>query len=59
MSNLIDQFKSKIKGEGRTFKWFHKTFLKNVTYPYFIIQLNENDRLHIDIKTAVEKYLNQ
>lgn len=57
MIDLIKKFKLRMRVEGRSFKWFHRTYLNGVTYPYFIIQLNEPDRLHDGIKRAIEDYL--
>jgi len=57
MVDIIEKFKRQMRSEGRTFKWFYRTYLNNVTYPYFIIQLNEKDRLSDEIKKAIEKYL--
>ncbi len=57
MNSIVKKFKQKIQKEGRSFKWFHKSYLKEVTYPYFIIQLNDEDRLHDQIKKAINKYL--
>lgn len=54
---MIKKFKNKMSREGRSYRWFHKTYLKNVTYSYFIIQLNEPDRMHDSIKKAISKYL--
>lgn len=59
MDNLIKNFKARMKTEGRSFKWFHRVYLRDITYPYFIIQLNEPDRLHDGIKQAIEKFLKE
>ena len=57
MEKLIKKFKAKMRTEGRSFKWFHRTYLNGISYPYFIVQLNEPDRVQDDIKHAIEKYV--
>ena len=58
MEKLIKSFKARMKKEGRFYKWFHKTYLnKSMSYPYFIIQLNEPDRMSDDLINAIKKYL--
>jgi len=57
MEQLVKTFQDKIKYEGRTFKWFHKTYLKDVSYVYFMIQLHDKDRLRDSIKVAMKKYI--
>ena len=59
MKDLIKRFKARIREEGRTFKWFHKTYIKDISYVYFIIQLHDQDRLHDSVKTSLEKYMAQ
>jgi hypothetical protein len=59
MDRLIEEFKNKMRSEGRSFKWFHGNYITGVTYSYFIIQLNEKDRLQDSIKVSIEKYLAQ
>jgi len=57
MQKLIKAFKARMRQEGRSFKWFHKTYIKDVSYVYFIIQINDCDKLHDSVKAAIEKYL--
>ena len=57
MITLAEKFKKRMREEGRTFKWFYNNYLVDVSYPYFIIQLNEKDRLSEEIKKAIVKYL--
>ena len=57
MKELIEIFKKKMREEGRSFKWFHKTYINGVSYVYFIIQINDCDKLHDSVKVAIEKYL--
>ena len=59
MKNTIKSFQDKMRKEGRSFKWFHKTYLKNISYVYFMIQLHDQDRLHDSVRTAIEKYLKE
>ena len=57
MISKIKEFKKRMREEGRSFRWFHKTYLNGLSYPYFIIQLNEPERIHEHVKNAIEKYL--
>lgn len=57
MDNLIINFRKKMKQEGRSFIWFHKKHLNDVSYVYFMIQLHDEDRMHDSIKKAIEKFM--
>lgn len=57
MKELIKDFKKKMRQEGRSFKWFHKTYIKDVSYVYFIIQINDCDKLHDSVRDAIQKFL--
>jgi len=59
MINSIKEFKKKMRKEGRTFKWFHKKYIKDLSYVYFMIQLHDQDRLHNSVVKAIEKFLNE
>ena len=55
---MIDKFRKRMKKEGRSFRWFWQNNLDNkLTYPYFIIQLNDQDRMQDAVKDAIKKYL--
>jgi len=58
---MIKEFKKAIKEDGRTFKWFHKKYIKDTmpNYNYFIMQLNNHAQMHNSIKTIIEKYMNE
>ena len=58
MNNLIGEFKAKMKKEGRSYRWFHREFLSGITYSYFIIQLNDDDKLQDSIKDSISKFIN-
>jgi hypothetical protein len=55
----IKEFKKKMSKDGRSYRWFHRNYLNGITYPYFIIQLNEPDRIHEGVKNAIKKYLDE
>ena len=57
MKDLIKLFQARMRKEGRTFKWFHKTYIKDISYVYFMIQLHDQDRLHDSVKTAIQKFV--
>jgi hypothetical protein len=59
MKSLINDFKKKMRKEGRTFKWFHKTYIKGVSYVYFIIQINDCDKLHDSVKAANIEFMSE
>ena len=54
---MIKKFRQRLLKEGRSFRWWHKTYLKNISYPYFIIQLNEPERMQEEVEKAIQKYL--
>ncbi len=46
----------------RKLKWFWKTYIKtkiDITYAYFMIMLDEPDRMREDVKKTVNEYLSQ
>jgi len=57
MTLQLKEFKKRIGKEGRSFRWFHRTYIKGLSYPYFIIQLNEPERMHSSVKKAIQKFL--
>ena len=57
MKDLIKSFQVRMKKEGRTFKWFHKTYIKDISYVYFMIQIHDQERLHASVKIAIQKFL--
>jgi hypothetical protein len=59
MKSKVQRFKAKMRTEGRSFKWFHKNYLSGVTYPYFIIQLNEEDRINTEVMEAIENFIKE
>jgi len=54
---MIDRFRKRLRKEGRSLKWWHKTYLKDISYHYFVIQLNEPERMQDNITKAIQKYL--
>jgi len=55
---MIEKFRKKMKKDGRSFRWFWQNNLyTKLTYPYFIIQLNDPDRLQDVVKESIQKYL--
>lgn len=54
---MIEKFKAKKEKEGWTYKWFYKTFLKDVSYPYFIIQLNDPSRMNDTVKSIIKNFM--
>ncbi|RLB87960.1 MAG: hypothetical protein DRH26_14535 [Deltaproteobacteria bacterium] len=59
MVDPIKEFKKKMSKEGRTFKWFHKKYIKDLSYVYFMIQLHDQDRLHDSVIAAIKKFLDE
>ena len=57
MKKTIKEFKKKMSNEGRTFKWFHKTYIKDLSYVYFMIQLHDEERMHDSVIKAIKKFL--
>lgn len=56
---MIEKFRKKMQSEGRNFKWFHKNYIKGVTYAYFIQQLNGGFAMGEIVKDAIQKFLNK
>jgi len=55
---MIEKFREKLKKNGQSMTWFHRTYLrKKCTYTYFNQQVNDPDRLQEVTKKAIEKYL--
>ncbi len=54
---MIKKFRIRLQKEGRSFRWFHRTYIKGVSYPYFIVQLNDEYMMKEIVKKAIEKYL--
>ena len=54
----MEKFRKKLKKEGRSLKWFHENYLKNICkYGYFIKQINFQDCMQNNVKNVVEQYL--
>jgi hypothetical protein len=58
---MIDEFRIKLKADGRTLKWFHAKYIKQVlfSYSYFVIQLSFPEKMHDAVKTIIEKYVEE
>jgi len=57
MNDPVKEFKKKMSREGRSFKWFHKTYIKDLSYVYFMIQLHDEERMHDSVIKAIKKFL--
>lgn len=51
------KLQEKLKLEGRSMRWFHKTYIKNLTYNALALQLNGYAPISEEAKKAIEKYL--
>ena len=58
---MIEQFKKRMRDEGRTLVWFHKKYVKQVlwSYNYFIMQLSGQATMHESVEKIIEKYLSE
>lgn len=56
---MVDDFRKKLKEDGRSLKWFHGKHVKKYlnSYAYFIIQLSDPERMHDSVKSVIEKYV--
>jgi len=56
---MFELFREKLKKDGRSLKWFHLIYIKQVlnSYPYFIIQLSDPDRMHPSVENIIKKYM--
>ncbi len=57
MSKVVKDFKKRMRIEGRSFKWFHEKYVRDISYVYFIIQINDDDRLSDSVKSSIENFL--
>ena len=58
---MLEEFRKKLKDDGRSLKWFHGKYIKKVlnSYSYFIIQLSDPDRMHDAVKSIINKYVTE
>lgn len=58
---MLDEFRKKLKDDGRSLKWFHTTYVKKKlnSYSYFIIQLGDPERMHDSVKSIIEKFVSE
>ena len=57
---LVKQFKSKLKEEGRSMKWFVGKYLAPDRYTYFSFQINGwKEQINDDFIDAIKKYLEE
>lgn len=55
---MIEGFRAKLKEEGRSMKWFHNKFLKDICkYGYFIKQINVPDCMQENLENIIQEYL--
>jgi len=59
MINPVQEFKKRMYKEGRSFKWFHKKYIKNLSYVYFMIQLHDEERMHNSVVKAIKKFMEE
>ena len=60
---MIEKFRNKLKDNGQSLTWFHRTFIrklpgKQITYSYFVMMINDIDRMNNVVKSAIEKFVN-
>ena len=56
---MIEEFREKMKKDGRSLKWFHENYVKLIlsSYQYFIMQLCGNATMHEDVEKIIKKYM--
>lgn len=58
MGGMKEKLQKKLKEEGRSFRWFHKNYLKSrITYNAMALQLNGYAVICDAVKDAVNEYL--
>lgn len=57
--DLVESLKSKIKKEGRSYKWFCLTYLPDMKYMTVMAQMNGFNTLQPEVLEAVKKYLEE
>lgn len=57
--NKIEQFKEKLKDEGRKIKWFSDNYLPDLSYTALSQQINGFTKLSDKTEAAVDKYLSE
>jgi len=54
---MITQFKDKLKAEGRSIKWFHRKYIKGMTYNALALQINGYVVVSTHVKQMIRKYM--
>ena len=58
--NMIEKFRKKLKKNGQSITWFHRTYLHGkCNYTYLIQQINDPVRLQETTEEAIQKYLDK
>ena len=56
---MLDQFRKKLKEEGRSLSWFHSKYLNGaLTYTYLAQQIGGFSPVNEAVEKAIQKYLN-
>ena len=56
---VLKEFRKRMRKEGRSLKWFHKNYVKQVlnSYNYFIMQLSGNAVMHDSVYDIIKDYM--
>lgn len=58
MDGLIAALRDRLADNGQSFKWFHRTYMdKVVSYNYFIVQINDDNRLQDNVRAEITRFL--
>ena len=57
---MIEKFRARMKENGQSLKWFWNKYLINeLTYPYFIVQVNGNASMQSCVEVAIWDYMRE
>lgn len=56
---MVEALRKKLKDDGRSLKWFHKTHIKKelLSYTYFIMQLCGHAKMHDSVEEIIKEYV--
>ncbi len=57
MKDLAKQFKIKMKCECKDYRWFHEKYVKIPTYPQFLIQLRDDEKMSRHVEDVIREFL--
>jgi len=57
MGGMKVKLQEKLKEEGRSLRWFHREYIKGITYNAMALQLNGYAVISTHLKQSIRKYM--